>query len=801
MSQPEPIVATPSYEPRRPALLATAAFALWPVILALPMLAGMWLASPWSDQYKAGLSFHAWSAEWWKHTGHMPLWNPELFGGMPFVASGSGDVFYPTWLLRLLIPVTAAGNLGFFVHYILAGLFTYALLRRLQVGWTGSVIGGLAYELTGLIASYPSPGHDGKLFCSTMLPLALLALVLALKDRRWEGYLLLTVAVGLALLSHFQLAYYLMIAAGLFALYLTFEESAAASRGARTVRLALALGAVLVGFGIAAIQIVPFFGYIPFSPRAQGIGGFAGSTSYAIPWDHVPEFFLKNFAGWSPTGTYWGSNPIKLHSEYLGLPVVVLAVLGAAVRERRRQIWWLGGIGLLFLLVSLGAATPFYKVWWALMPLVRKTRAPGMAFFVVALVTAIFAGIGAERALITHGRRLLKPAVIVGGIVTLLGVTGALGHLAQSVAALVQAALGGGGTAAAEANQAAILWGAASSGLALVATGLVVGLAGGGGGGGDHGGAERRFGPRTAALALILIVGADLWLNARQFWSYTRPFGPDPVIARMATTPPPYRVMNLPGRSGVYPGSLLMAFDVPETFGYHGNELRYYDELWGGQDEWKHVGVLSLWDLWAVRYAVFPAGTQTVDSIPGFRRILDAVPTLDGRRANLFERTDPAPYARVVPGAIKTDSAAIVPTLIHPQMDVSRLVLFTNDQPVTPAPLTKLPPPIPTRATVTSWQPGRMTIALNPAPAAAAYLLVAENWYPDWVGKVDGQPAPVLRGDYSLLTVSVPAGAKVVELTFRSKLYELGRTITIASLGILVIALVASLAARRMQHG
>jgi hypothetical protein len=763
------------------------------VILSLPMLAGMWLASPWSDQYKAGYSFHAWSAEWWKRTGHMPLWNPELFGGMPFIASGSGDVFYPTWLLRLLIPVTAAGNLSFFVHYILAGLFTYALLRRLRVGWTGSVIGGLAYELTGLIASYASPGHDGKLFCSTMLPLAFLALVLALRDRRWEGYPLLTVAVALALLSHFQLAYYLLIAAGLFALYLTIEESAAANSGERTARLALAFGAVLVGFGIAAIQIVPFFGYIPFSPRAQGIGGFAGSTSYAIPWDHIPEFVLKNFVGWSPTGTYWGSNPIKLHSEYLGLPVVVLAVLGAAVRERRRQIWWLGGIGVLFLLVSLGADTPFYKLWWALMPLVKKTRAPGMAFFVVALVTAIFAGIGAERALTGDGRRLFKPALIAGGIVTLLGLTGVLGHVATSLAAALQLATGGGGTAAAEANQSAILWGAASSGLALAATGLVAGLIGSEGGGGG------RLTPRTGALAVILIVGADLWLNARQFWTYTRPLGPDPVIARIAATPRPYRVMNLP--RGAYAGSILMAFDVPEVFGYHGNELRYYDELWGGQDEWKYLGVLSLWDLWAVRYAVLPAGGRTIDSIPGFRRIMDSVPALNGARVNLFERITPARYARVVPGAIKADSAAIIPTLVDPRMDPSRLVLFSKDQPVTPAPITQLPAPIAARAAVTFWEPGRMRIALDPAPAAAAYLLVAENWYPDWVGTVDGRPAQVLRGDYSLLTVPVPPGAKAVELSVRSKLYELGRTITLGSLAILVIGLVASLAGRRMRHG
>ena len=787
MSHPEPstpVASSPSaYEPHRPTLTATAAFTLWPVLLSLPMFAGMWLASQWSDQYTAGLPFHAWSAEWFKRSGHLPLWNPEIFGGLPFVAAGSGDIFYPTWLLRFVVPVTTAGNLSFFLHYILAGLFTYLLLRRLHVGWTGSVVGGLAYELTGLIASYPSPGHDGKLFASTMLPLMLLALVLALRERRWTGYVLLATATALTLLGHFQLAYYSLIAAGLFALYLTLEEAGDSGGGERVLRLGLALVAVLIGFGIAAIQILPFFEYIPFSPRAQGYHGFEGSTSYAIPWNHVPEFFLKNFVGRS-WDTYWGSNPLKFHSEYLGLPVAVLAALGITAPQRRRQILWVGGIGLLFLLISLGAATPFYKVWWAVMPLVKKTRAPGMAFYVVALVTAMFAGLGAERALKGEGRRVMTPALIIGGIVALLGATGVFGHIAEALAAAK--------AAAARADQAAILWGAVTSGLALAATAAVLGPA------------QVRLTPRLGALVLILIVGTDLWLNARQFWSYTKPYGRDPVIDRVAATPLPYRVFQPPASGAAYPGSILMAFGIPELFGYHGNELRYYDELWDRENSWRNLGVLSLWDLWAVRYAILSAGTQTLDSIPGFRRVLDSVTIFDGSRVNLFERVAPAPYARVVPGAIKTDSATIIPTLVDPRMDYSRIVLFTNDQPVTPEPLKQMPPPSPSRAAVTAWQPGRMTVTLDPAPTQPSYLLIAENWYPDWQATSDGRPAQVLRGDYTLIAVALPAGAKVVELAFRSKLYEVGRTLTFASLAALLIALLAAVALPtpwRSPHG
>jgi hypothetical protein len=180
--------------------------------------------------------------------------------------------------------------------------------------------------------------------------------------------------------------------------------------------------------------------------------------------------------------------------------------------------------------------------------------------------------------------------------------------------------------------------------------------------------------------------------------------------------------------------------------------------------------------------------------------VLDSVTTFDGGRANLFERIAPALYARVVAGAVKADSATIVPTLVDPRMDVSRIVLFTNDQPVTPEPLKEMPPPSPARAAVTAWQPGRMTIKLDPTPPKPSYLVVAENWYPDWHVTIDGRRGQLLRGDYSLITVPLPAGAATVDLIFRSRSYELGRAITLASLALLVVALLASLASRRARH-
>ena len=94
-----------------------------------------------------------------------------------------------------------------------------------------------------------------------------------------------------------------------------------------------------------------------------------------------------------------------------------------------------------------------------------------------------------------------------------------------------------------------------------------------------------------------------------------------------------------------------------------------------------------------------------------------------------------------------------------------------------------------------------MTIALDPAPPQPSYVLVSENWYPDWHATVDGAAAPVLRGDYALITVPVPAGAKQVALSFRSPDYETGKAISLMSLALLAAIALLPVALRRRRDG
>jgi uncharacterized membrane protein YfhO len=68
---------------------------------------------------------------------------------------------------------------------------------------------------------------------------------------------------------------------------------------------------------------------------------------------------------------------------------------------------------------------------------------------------------------------------------------------------------------------------------------------------------------------------------------------------------------------------------------------------------------------------------------------------------------------------------------------------------------------------------------------------VSENWYPDWHATVDGQPTVVVRAQFSLMAVPVPAGARVVELTFTSSAYQRGKTVTFSIATLLILLLLA----------
>jgi len=85
-----------------------------------------------------------------------PLWNPYQFSGQPFFANPQNAALYPFNGLFFLFPFDIAFNSIILLHFFLAGLFTYLLMRDLKVGSAGSLISGFIWMLGGYLLSVHS---------------------------------------------------------------------------------------------------------------------------------------------------------------------------------------------------------------------------------------------------------------------------------------------------------------------------------------------------------------------------------------------------------------------------------------------------------------------------------------------------------------------------------------------------------------------------------------------------------------------------------------------------------------------
>lgn len=801
-------------EPRFAMLWASLVYTLATLTLGYPALAGRFLVTTHSDQYIAGYAFREFAAESLRSGDGFPLWNPFLQGGMPYVAAMHGDIFYPTFLLRSFLPTDVAMTWGFVIHVILAGVFTFGFLRAAGLSFYPALIGGLAYLMSGPIAGLVSPGHDGKLFVSALLPLACWLLTLGVRHGRAWTWGALALVVGLGVLSpHPQLLQYMLLAAGSYGLWLALERQQGTSRVPRPVafrRLGYALGAVLLGFAMGAIQYLPVREYVDWSPRAGG-KGWEHAISYSMPLEELVSTYVPQFSG--ILDAYWGRNMIHFHSEYFGAAALFLAVAGLFWTDRAGSRgfsrFWLGAF-IVSLLWTLGGFTPFYRIVYALVPGTSYFRAPSTMMYVTMFSVAVLAALGTERLLAGRlGRRYVIGWVVAGALIAFMATAGGLTNLAAGVALPGREQL-------ALANHGALVLGAWRSFVfVLIAAGIAWALS------------TRRLAPRVAAIALALAMVVDCWSVLRNYWQFVPGaavvYAADPTIAAMKREREPFRVLPLElarpafGLAGgavfrdpFLGGDALMVHEVPNVLGYHGNELGRYQQLADPNALLQNPGLRGMLN---VRYlltdvapdAQLDPGNPALTfpaMLPGLEHVVGPVQNAAGSTVHLYRFTGTAEAAWVASSIVKAPDGGVLATVRDPRFTElvrHRVALFDSAAAV-PAQATDAPlaEPSAIRASVERFSPESMTVRLDaPAPAGSA-LVVSENFYPGWQATVQGKSVPVHRANYTLMGIALPHGATRIDLSFRSQPYETGKLVTLLALAAaLALTIAGALRARR----
>jgi len=786
--------------PARPRTFAAVIYAVATLLLAYPALAGKFLINARSDQYLAGYAFRDFAAQSLKSGHGFPQWNPFIQGGMPYIAAMHGDIFYPTFLLRWILPTDVAMTWEFIIHLFLCGFFTFLFLRSWRFGFWPAVIGGLAYMLGGCIAGYASPGHDGKLFVGALTPLGLLLVTHAVRDgRRWAwGAFAFTVGM-IFITPHPQLFQYFLILSGCYALYVALADIPGRGSLPRDVairRIVFALGCVLIGILIGAVQYWPaLIEYKPWSPRAGG-HDWATATSFSFPIEETLNWYWPQFSGM--LDEYWGRNQFHLHSDYFGVVVLMLAGAAFGMTERRsfRRFWI--AVFIVSLLWAFGGFTPLYHLIM-LIPYTKYLRAPSTMIYVTAFSTSVFAAMGTER--IIAGRVGARYPLIWMGAAALFGVLMTVGGymtlanaVASSVASdypegvrgqIIQMLVG-----RAEPNTGAAVAGVWRSFLfAALAWAVLWALATG------------KIALRGAIYSLAALVAIDLWSIERNYWIFSPRasvlFATDPAIEAIKADiakNQPARVLNRPLGQGLtlelgrkdraFTGDKLMVQGIRVPEGYHGNELGMYQDLIGPDsvltdvrpEFWKHENV-QYWYADADSAAMANIATQL--KVQPFTRLAGPVKNAAGSTVFAYKLAGDYPPAWVAAAMTKAPQNVAISAILDPRFDQRTVAIVdTSATGIQTAQIQTLPPPATTGARVTKYAPGAIDITLDAASTAGQALVVSENYFPGWHATADGKTAPVALMDYNLIGIALPTGSKGIQLRFTDEAYEKGKIVT-----------------------
>ena len=340
--------------------------------------------------------------------GHLPLWNPYLFMGVPFLANSQAGVFYPLNLVLNCLSTARQVSWSIILHVTLAGVFAYLYARSsLRLSPWAALLAGVVFALGGFLGAQAE--HVNQLSVSAWLPLLLLLYDRAIGIGGWrvgrlEGWRagwMGGLVVGLQFLAgHAQSSYICLVGLGVYALVSLITETRQGRRLAPAAgrHLGMLFLMIVLGLGLAAVQLIPTWELSRLSVRAGG-----------LPYREAVSFSLKPrllaYALLPPFGVdlsqVFGSEAFTEFVAYLGILPLLLAGLGVLYGRSPRKLALVILTGLGFFL-ALGGYNPIYYLLYKVVPGFSLFRAPARWMLLYAFGGAMLAGMGMER--IANGR-------------------------------------------------------------------------------------------------------------------------------------------------------------------------------------------------------------------------------------------------------------------------------------------------------------------------------------------------------------------------------------------------------------
>lgn len=326
----------------------------------------------------------------------LPLWNPYIFGGSPFLGNPTSSMFYPLNVFFMIFPVKIMFGYMFIIDTFLIGLFTYLFARIINVSKFSSFITAIIIMFSGPMLTLIFPGHLINFDTFIWFPLILLFYELAITRQKMVYGVTASVPIALSLLAGAsQIAVFSLFSS--FAYYLlrtimsipSDHKFTYFSKAGLTFFLSIA-----IGFLLSAIQIIPSSEFSGLSARAQGIS-YQFASDFSLHPKQLISFLLPYFFGNPKNGTYWGVGNFWELNGYIGIVPLLLAPI-AILRKKSQHILIFSALGSFALFFSFGKFSFVFPFFYDHFPIFNSFRVPARFLYVYGFSVSILAGIGMD---------------------------------------------------------------------------------------------------------------------------------------------------------------------------------------------------------------------------------------------------------------------------------------------------------------------------------------------------------------------------------------------------------------------
>lgn len=448
-----------------PHALAIAVFLVVACLYCLPALNGKVIEShdwtSWTSMSKDADNYAA------KH-GHYPQWTNGIFSGMPSYQIAFNTNAYIGWYLPKILTLGLPTPV---MYFFLACICFYLLTQVLRLRTVVGIMGALAFAYATYNPVIISVTHHTKMISIALMPGVLAGLFLIFDKKYWIGAAVTAIFIS-ALVgnNHLQISYYTFLIMGVMGLSYTIYWLKNGAIQQLIMAAAFSIGAIGIGVLSNAVQLFTTYDYAKATIRGGSVlaatdtvGGkkpsianetgldsayamsysmsiaeplvlavprlFGGSDIDQLPEDgKLAEVFgqYPGLAQQFPASAYWGGIGGTSGPPYSGAIICILAIFGMFVIDAKYK-WWMAGAVLLACVMSWGGY--FYGFNGFLsqhLPFYNKFRAPSMALVIPQLLLPILAALAIDKILNasfdfkTHQKQIKNGAIAVAAFLALI---------------------------------------------------------------------------------------------------------------------------------------------------------------------------------------------------------------------------------------------------------------------------------------------------------------------------------------------------------------------------------------------